>query len=302
MKRIATTMAIIAATALTVSAQKTIVEVPCKADQTIRYWNNAKAPHSNEQTEDEYRTKEGHFRNTSETVFYLYKAAPEKATGQSIVVLPGGGYGSVCIEREGFKLAEYFQSLGVTALVVKYRLPNDGHKEVPLEDAQAALAYMRKNAKKLGIDPQKVGIAGSSAGGHLAATASTLLPDAEKPAFAVLFYPVINGETCLTHQNTFRRLLGAKASAALRKEYSLDHHVSATTPQTILLLSTDDRAVPPINSIRYYKAMKYHGVNGAMHIYPEGGHGWVCREEFRYDKDWRHQLGRWLKHINEPEK
>ena len=302
MKKIVTLMVMVAATALTVSAQKTIVEVPCKADQTIRHWNNAKAPHSNEQTKDEERNSAGHFYNTSETVFYLYKAAPETATGQSVVVLPGGGYGAVCIEKEGFKLAEYFQSLGVTALVVKYRLPNDGHKEVPLEDAQAALNYMRKNAKKLGIDPTKVGIAGSSAGGHLAATASTFLPDAEKPAFAVLFYPVINGETCLTHQNTFRRLLGANASQAMRKKYSLNNCVSETTPPTILLLSTDDRAVPPINSILYYKALKYHGVKAAMHIYPEGGHGWVCREEFRYDKDWRHQLGRWLKHINEPEK
>lgn len=298
MKRIVISMAVIAGVILSASAQKTIVEVPCKADQTIRVWNNSKAPHSNEETRDEVRDASGHFANTSETVFYLYKADPSNATGQAVVVLPGGGYGKVCIEREGFKLAEYFKSLGITALVVKYRLPNDGHKEVPLEDAQEALRYLRKNAKKLGVDPTKVGIAGSSAGGHLAAYTSTFTPDAEKPAFTVLFYPVINGETCMTHQNTFRRLLGKNHTPHMREYYSLNNRVSETTPPTILLLSTDDRTVPPISSLLYYKALKHYGVKAAMHIYPEGGHGWVCREDFRYHKDWQHQLKRWLEFIN----
>ena len=295
-------MAIIAGVLFSASAQKTFVDLKCNADQTIKWWNNSKAPHSNEITNDETRDKDGNLREISQTVFYLYKADQSKATGQAVVVLPGGGYGANCIEREGFKLADYFKSIGITALVVKYRLPNYGHKEVPLEDAQAALRYLRKNAKKLGIDPTKVGIAGSSAGGHLAAYTSTFTTDAEKPAFSVLFYPVISGEDCMTHQGTFDQLLGKKQPAYLRDYYSLNNRVTPTTPPTILILSNDDRTVPPISSIRYYQALKYYGVNAAMHVYPEGGHGWVGREGFRYEKDWQHQLKRWMEFLNKPEK
>ncbi len=298
MKRIFVSLMLAIGILTSASAQKTIVKVPCNADKTIKVWNNKKAPHSNEETKDESRTKSGHFSNTSQTVFYLYKADKEKATGQGVVILPGGGYGKVCIEYEGFKLAEYFNSIGVTALVVKYRLPNDGHKEVPLEDAQEALRYMRKNAKSWRVDPTKVGIAGSSAGGHLAAYTSTFTNDLEKPAFTVLFYPVISGETCMTHQNTFLRLLGKNHAPYLREQYSLNNRVGATTPPTILLLSNDDSVVPPINSILYYKALKHYGVAASMHIYPEGGHGWVCHEEFRYDKVWRDALAKWMQHLD----
>ena len=297
MKRFVITLAIIAVTAFSVSAQKSIVKVPCNADKIIKLWNNNKAPHSNEETNDEIFEK-GNFKKTSTAAMYLFKANRKTATGQAVVICPGGGYGAVCIEREGFKLAEYFQSIGVTALVLKYRLPNYGHKEVPLEDAQAALAYLRKNAKKWKVDPAKVGIAGSSAGGHLAAYTSTFTDDAEKPAFTVLFYPVITAETCMTHQGTFDRLLGKQQPAYLRDYYSLNNRVTPTTPPAILILSNDDRTVPPISSIRYYQALKYNGVKAAMHIYPEGGHGWVGRPGFRYEKDWQHQLKRWMEFIN----
>ena len=280
------------------SAQKTFVEIPCKADKIIKHWNNKKAPHSNEITKDEFRTKAGHIANVSQTVFYLYKADADKATGQAVVILPGGGYRNVCIEREGFAIAEYFKSIGVTALVVKYRLPNLGHKEVPLEDAQAGLAYLRKNAKKLGVDPAKVGICGSSAGGHLAAYTSTFTEDAKKPAFSILFYPVISGESCMTHQGTFLNLLGKDHSPAMREQYSLENRVTATTPPTLLLLSNNDGTVPPISSVLYYEALKYHGVEASMHIYPEGGHGWVFRKGFRYEKIWKETLSKWLKELN----
>jgi acetyl esterase/lipase len=298
MKRILTTLAIVAATVLSASAQKSITNVPCNADKVVKWWNNSKAPHSNEESKDEVRNKSGNFYHTSQTEFYLYIADAATATGQAVVVCPGGGYSAVCIEREGFKLAEYFKSIGVTALVLKYRLPNYGHKEVPLEDAQAALNYLRKNAKKLGVDPTKVGIVGSSAGGHLAAYTSTFTPDEQKPAFTVLFYPVITAESCMTHQGTFDQLLGKQQPPHLRDYYSLNNRVTSTTPPAILFLSNDDRVVPAISSIRYYQALKYNGVKGAMHVYPEGGHGWVGREGFRYEKDWQHQLKRWLEFIN----
>ena len=157
---------------------------------------------------------------------------------------------------------------------------------------------MREHGKKWKVDPAKVGIAGSSAGGHLAAYTSTFTADAEKPAFTVLFYPVINGESCMTHQGTFDRLLGKNHAPYLREKYSLDNCVTPTTPPTILLLSNDDLTVPPISSVLYYKALKHYGVKAAMHVYPEGGHGWVGRENFRYHKNWQHQLKRWMEDIN----
>ena len=297
MKKLFAIVALVALIA-TASAQKSIVKVACNADKTIKLWNNKKAPHSNEEIKDEWRTKEGHFKNTSQTVFYLYKADKKKATGQAVVVLPGGGYGAVCIEREGFKLAEYFQSIGITAMVVKYRLPNYGHKEVPLEDAQEALRYLRKHGKAWKVDPAKVGIAGSSAGGHLAAYTSNFTSDEEKPAFSILFYPVITGTTNMTHQNTFLRLVGKNHAPYLREHYSLENRVSISTPPTILLLSDDDRTVPSISSILYYEALKHYDVEATMRIYPSGGHGWVCNEKFRYDKEWKAALAEWLQMIN----
>lgn len=298
MKKIIISLILVAGLAISASAQKAIIKIPCNADKTIKLWNNKKAPHSNEETKDEERNSKGHLYYTSHAVLYLYKADKKMATGQGVVICPGGGYSAVCIEREGFALAEYFQSIGVTALVLKYRLPNDGHKEVPLEDAIEALRYMRKHGSQWRVDPAKVGIVGSSAGGHLAAYTSTFATEYDKPAFAVLFYPVINGESCMTHQGTFNRLLGKNCAPYLRKKYSLNNCVTPTTPPTILLLSNNDRVVPPINSVLYYNALKHYGVKSAMHIYPDGGHGWVYRAGFRYEKDWQHQLKRWMEQLN----
>lgn len=294
MKKIVTLMVMVAATALTVSAQKTIVEVPCKADQTIRHWNNAKAPHSNEQTKDEERNSAGHFYNTSETVFYLYKAAPETATGQSVVVLPGGGYGAVCIEKEGFKLAEYFQSLGVTALVVKYRLPNDGHKEVPLEDATGAIRYMRTRTD-LGVNPAKVGILGNSAGGHLASWTSNAMSEEERPAFAILHYPAIDrtAPLYLNTKKTTGALLGKGYSNAEAEAISSHRMVTRTTPPTLLLLCDDDVSVPPTSPLDYYEALVQYGVKCSIHIFPKGGHSLSNNlgESRALMLDWLDQIG-----------
>ena len=286
-----------AAFALNASAQKTITLSleESGADEIITgYWNNTNAPHSNEETADEAINARRHFTKTSQTDFYIYKADPAKATGQGVVVLPGGGYSKVCIAHEGFEVAKYLRSLGISAVVVKYRLPNHGHKEVPLEDAQEALRFMRKKGKKWGVDPAQVGICGSSAGGHLAAYTSTFTPDAEKPAFSILFYPVITGTTWETHQNTFEFLLGKKRTHREQEYYSLENRVTPTTPPAILLLSDDDLVVPPISSILYYEALKANGVEATMHIYPSGGHGWAGHDEFKYSKEYKEALADWL--------
>ncbi len=298
MKRILLTLLLAAAT-LAASAQKT-VEVESTADEVVKWWNNATAPHTNGETRDERFDASNHLECTSETAFFIYKADPAKATGQSVVIVPGGGYRKVCISK-GLSLAEWFRENGITTIVLKYRLPNLGHKEVPLEDTQAALKYMRDNAKRLGIDSSKVGICGGSAGGHLAAVTNYLLPADEKPAFSILFYPVICGTiwSSLGQQNTIRQFLGTDRTPAEVERYSAENMVDPTIPPTLLLLSDDDYTATVLNSTIYYKALKRHGVKATMHVYPSGGHGWAGNNSFEYDTDYKAAILDWLAGMNE---
>lgn len=297
MKRILLTLLLAAAT-LAASAQKT-VEVESTADEVVKWWNNATAPHTNGETRDERFDASNHLECTSETAFFIYKADPAKATGQGVVIVPGGGYRKVCISK-GLSLAEWFRENGITTIVLKYRLPNLGHKEVPLEDAQAALKYMRDNAGRLGIDPSKVGICGGSAGGHLAAVTNYLLPADEKPAFSILFYPVICGTiwSSLGQQNTIRQFLGTDRTPAEVERYSAENMVDPTIPPTLLLLSDDDYTATVLNSTIYYKALKRHGVKATMHVYPSGGHGWAGNNSFEYDADYKAAILNWLAGMN----
>ena len=295
MKRLLT---IIAAAALcaAASAQKP-AKLDVAADEVVVRWNNATAPHSSEEMRDEEVSKAGGVSRVTETVFYVFKADKEKATGRAVVIFPGGGYSRVNVGS--CSLAKWFKANGVTAVVVKYRLPN-GHPIVPLEDAQEALRYTREHAEEWNLDPAKVGVCGSSAGGHLAAYVSTFTPDAQKPAFTILYYAVISGTFNTTQTGTYRYLLepGGLGSAALRNEYSLDNHVTATTPPTLLLCCHDDPGTPSLNSIKYYKALKEHGVKASLHIYPEGGHGWVSKEKLPCAVDARKQILDWFSKLN----
>lgn len=263
-------------------------------NRTIKIWDNSTAPHSSELTSPEAETSPNIIGSVTEAVLYVFEADPAKATGQAIVICPGGGYAVVCMSYEGVEMAKWLVSQGITCGVLKYRMPN-GHKEVPLEDAVEALRIMRRNAADLRIDPAKVGIMGFSAGGHLAAYTSNFAPEGEKPAFSILFYPVITGEDGLCHKGSFDNLLGADATAAQRAEYSLETRVTRSTPPALLLLSDHDTVVPPISSTRYYNALKKHGIKASMHIYPEGWHGWGISPDFPYREAWQASLLDWLK-------
>ena len=175
-------------------------------------------------------------------------------------------------------------------MVVKYRLPN-GHREVPLEDAAAAIEYMRTNADRLGINPDKIGVSGSSAGGHLAAWSSVVLEGAQKPNFAVLHYPVINGQvwTNKPQWSTFERLLGAWRTPTDIANHSVDLLVNTQTPPTLILHCDDDPLAPTINSMLYYKALKKYGVKASMHIFPSGGHSWKD-----YKQLWMNTTKEWV--------
>lgn len=278
--------------ALSTSAQQS-VQIQSNADEVIYVWDNSTAPHSNQDTKPETIVKSGSgykASHTSSTEFYLFK--PAQPTGHSLIIFPGGGYKSVNI---GFGMAEWLRDQGITTMVVKYRLPN-GHSIVPLEDAEAAIRFLRNNAERLGIDPQKVGVSGSSAGGHLAAYASTALPDCKKPNFAVLLYPVINGQmwSCKAQWSTFEELLGVWRTPAEVDAHSADLLVTPTTPPTLLFHSDDDFVAPVDNSTLYYKALKRNGVKASMHIYPSGGHGWRGSKKFEYREQWLNATKEWI--------
>ena len=189
------------AAALTAGAQQRIV----------RLWNNASAPHDNGLRGGE-RVEEDRLFNTTEAVLYVYAADPARATGQAAVVCPGGGYRFLSIGGDGHAVGRWLAEHGVTAAVLKYRLPN-GRCEVPLEDTEAALRYLRRTAPDFRADSAQVGIVGCSAGGHLAASAATILPEEVRPAFAVLIYPVITAEPGKCHKGSFDHLLGTDRTA-----------------------------------------------------------------------------------------
>ena len=262
-------------------------------DMTIKIWDNTTAPHSNEITEAE-TSNNNVIVNTTETVLYIFKADPKKATGHAMLVCPGGGYSSVCIEWEGYKVAQWLASQGVTCGVLKYRLPN-GHREIPLEDTTEALRTMRKMASELGYDAQKVGMMGSSAGGHLTAYTSNFASFNDRPAFAVLFYPVITGEQGLCHKGSFDHLLGADATAYERAEYSMETRVTKHTPPTLILTSDNDTLVPTISSTRYYNALRKHGVKASLHIYPGGYHGFCMHDDVAFKPLWQQAMMEWIR-------
>lgn len=265
-------------------------------DETIHIWDNKTAPHSNgligvEQTPRPYRLK-----NTVSADLYIYHADKTKSSGQSVLICPGGGYSQLTMDSEGYLMAQWLAKNGVTAFLLKYRLPN-GHKEVPMEDAVEALRIIRKNAKKYDINPEKVGIMGFSAGGHLAACISNLVADEEKPNFSILFYPVLTANNHSTHKGSFRNLLGAHYVESEGAKYDMVNAVSESTPPTILLVSDDDHTVPSQGAAFYYARLRYFGIKGSIHSFPVGGHGWGIKENFPYKEEWQNLLLRWLEEL-----
>ncbi len=208
---------------------------------------------------------------------------PKKGNGAAAVICPGGGYGGLVTGPEGQGIAEWLNAHGVTGMVLEYRLPN-GRAMVPLLDAQRAIRLARTNARDWGCDPQRIGIIGFSAGGHLAATASTHFdggsPEAAdpvdhtgcRPDFAILVYPVISMGN-LTHGGSKLNLLGPAPSAETITFFSNEKQVSAQTPPTFLAHALDDRVVSPENSRLYYEALQAQKVPSTYLELPSGGHG-----------------------------
>ncbi len=231
----------------------------------------------------------------------VFLPAPELATGRAVVACPGGGYSGLAVNHEGYDWAPYFNKQGIALIVLKYRMPK-GDRTLPISDAEAAMKMVRDSADVWNLNPNDIGIMGSSAGGHLASTIATHAPEALRPNFQILFYPVITMDKSFTHMGSHDNLLGKDASADLEKEFSNEKQVTKETPRAFIVYSDDDKVVPPANGVNYYLALNKKGVPSVLHIYPTGGHGWGIREDFLYKSEMQNELTSWLRSFKAPRK
>ncbi|MGZ8539549.1 MAG: alpha/beta hydrolase [Chitinophagaceae bacterium] len=237
----------------------------------------------------------------------IYEPPVASAKKTAVIICPGGGYTTLAASHEASDVAKVFADWGITAFVLKYRLPDDSimiNKEIgPLQDAQRAIQLVRQNAKQWNIDPARIGIMGFSAGGHLAATASTHFdkPVIENPGnsslrpdFSLLIYPVISFTDSLAHLGSRNSLIGKDPSLAKITEYSNEMQVNAQTPPAFLVHAHDDDVVKVSNSIQYYEALRRHKVTAELRVYGRGGHGFGMNNKKSAD-NWMERLKTWLR-------
>lgn len=254
------------------------------------------------------------FRNVQVPEISVYLPAKRFTTGQCVIICPGGGYWQLSYDLEGTDIARYFNSIGVAAVVLKYRLPSkdyciEPHK-APLMDAQRAMRLVRFNAAKWNIDPDKIGIMGFSAGGHLASTLGTHFDYGNKlaadsverqscrPDFMILMYPVISLADSVTHKGSKKSLLGEDPDKKLVSWYSNELQVRDDTPPTFLVHADNDTAVPVENSLLMYNALHKKNIQAELHILSEGDHGFGLGIDNKHVSSWLNNLKLWLDTIN----
>ncbi|MCC6368794.1 MAG: alpha/beta hydrolase [Bryobacterales bacterium] len=236
-----------------------------------------------------------------------YYPAESKAAGTAVVVFPGGGYRNLAMDHEGKQIAEWLNGLGISAFVLKYRLGPRYHHPAMMNDAQRAIRMVRSQAAELGVAPDRIGVWGFSAGGHLASAVSTHFdkgnPSAAdpvervscRPDFAILAYPVISLTTVYTHQGSKRNLLGENPDPKLVESLSNELQVTSETPPTFLFHTNADTGVPAENSVLYYLALRKAGVPAEMHIYQNGKHGVGLARQDAVLASWSGRLADWLR-------
>lgn len=234
---------------------------------------------------------------------------PGTADGSAVLICPGGGYLYSAFDVEGYDVAQWLTSIGVTAFVLKYRLPAEGHQrgyDVPLEDGQRAIRVIRARAEQWGLDPDRVGAIGFSAGGHLASTLATRfaktvydpVDDADglsaRPGFVMLAYPVVSMKTGITHSGTRNRLIGTSPTQEMIDEFSNEEHVTAQTPPTFGVQADDDRTASTLNSTLFYEALHAAKVSAELHLFRKGGHGFGLRNAHGSLALWTVLADEWL--------
>ena len=238
----------------------------------------------------------------------IYQPLKEDANGTAVVICPGGAYMMIAIDHEGHTIAKWLGSIGVTGIVLRYRHGGHGYRHpIPLQDAQRAIRTIRHKAKELNVDPNRIGVMGFSAGGHLASTAGTHFdkgkPDAadpvekagSRPDFMILGYPVITLKKPFTHWGSRVNLVGNRGDDALVNSLCNETQVTAKTPPTFLAHAKDDGAVPPQNSIKFYRALKKNKVKAEIHLYKKGGHGFGLGRKGMPCATWPARCAKWLR-------
>lgn len=280
-----------------------VSSVSASARQVIDLYSGA-VPNSKQSNVKETE-KSGLVRGVTKPTLEIFLPEKEKSTGAGVVICPGGGYAVLVYPDEGVRTAKEFAKNGIAAFLLKYRLPSDktmiDKKTGPLQDAQQAIKMVRENAARWGVDTNKVGIMGFSAGGHLASTEATHYRTAVienknhtnlRPDFQILVYPVISMRDNLTHPGSRTELLGENPSKKTIDEFSNELHVDENAPPAYITQAEDDKTVTVENSIVYFEALRHHNVPAELQIYPQGDHGFVLRMK---TSDWMHPIFEWMK-------
>ncbi|MDQ3748739.1 MAG: alpha/beta hydrolase [Acidobacteriota bacterium] len=277
------------------------------AQEFIPLWEKGKMPNSKEiELKDEIRNERIYQVGTPG--FYAFFPSQQENKGAAVLICPGGGYERLAYQISGTQLAKWFNAIGISAFVLNYRLPNSldlkQRETAPLQDAQRAVKIIRANAEKWQIKTEKIGVLGTSAGGHLAANLGTATEDSAKtsddfdklsfaPNFMILISPVITmGE--YAHAGSKKNLLGENPSKQLIEKYSLEKQVTATTPPAFIVHATDDKAVNPRNSLMFYNSLLDKNISASLHIFPNGGHAIALRNNPGSTETWTNLCEMWL--------
>jgi acetyl esterase/lipase len=249
-----------------------------------------------------------HYEKVTDPSLTVFLPPEEKASGTAVLICPGGGYGMLAFDHEGFAIARWLNSNGIAGIILKYRLPSDmimKDKSVgPLQDAQEAMRIIRRNASQWKVSPHKIGVIGFSAGGHLASTLSTHFSEkvyevkdttSARPDFSILIYPVVSFDSSFTHEGTRQNLIGDKPSDYTIRYFSNELRINRNTPPAFLVHSADDKVVPVKNSIVYFEGLLRNNIQTEMHIFQKGGHGYGLAINKGTESAWPDLCLRWLK-------
>ncbi|MDT7830422.1 alpha/beta hydrolase [Pricia sp. S334] len=285
-------------------------------DTIMPLWPKDKIPNRIESDQSEEQVYEDILRisKVQEPIVEVYLPSKKNATGKAMLIFPGGGYGILAYDWEGTNIAKFLNGKGIAGIVVKYRLPSDKSQSekwnVPLIDAQRAIRMVRSKAEEFNIEPDKIGIIGFSAGGHLASTLGTHFSEqvyepvdetdalSARPDFMALLYPVITFVNSKKHSGSQKNLLGENPNRKMLEHFSNELQVTSDTPPTFLVHATDDEGVPVENSLLFFQALKDKNVSATMHIYPEGGHGFSLARKNSHLRGWTERLFEWTESLD----
>lgn len=247
------------------------------------------------------------YEKVTDPTVTVFLPTADKANGTAVLICPGGGYGVLAFDHEGYQIAHWLNDNGIAGIVLKYRLPSElimKDKSIgPLQDAQEGIRYIRRNSSAWHINPRRVGVIGFSAGGHLASSLSTHYSEkvydsdttSARPDFSLLIYPVITFDASFTHLGSRNNLIGKDASEEAVRHFSNELQINEKTPPSFLVHSADDKTVPVKNSIVYFEGLSKFNIPSEMHIFQKGGHGYGLSAGKGTQASWPELCINWMK-------